>query len=104
MPSILAYGFGLSSCMGSTFYKNVAKCWSSLVRIRQKSKNLVRISSAWVRLGSYSARMDPTGSGKPLGRLPASKPPPLPGKSKNPGFRGFGEIPSISPYYPGLGL
>ena len=28
MASILAYGFGLSSHMGSTFYKNVAKCWS----------------------------------------------------------------------------
>ena len=52
---------------GINFYRNVAKCWSSLVRIRPKSKNLIRTRSVCLRLGPYSARMDPTGSGKPLG-------------------------------------
>ena len=72
-----------------------------LVRIRSKSRNLVRTRSVWPRLGPYSARMDPTGSGKPLGCLPDPK---TSGKIKNRQIRELGEIPPISPYYPGLGV
>ena len=56
MPSILAYGFGLSSPMGSTFYKNVAKCWSESGQIKEFGPNQVHMAPFEVILkqnGSY---------------------------------------------------
>ena len=84
--------------MGSTFYKNVAKCWS------ESGKN----QGIWSEPGPYGSvwvhiQLEWLLQG--LGSLwDASRALKSPGKSKNPGFRGLKEIPPISPYYPGLGL
>ena len=40
-----------------------------------KSWKWIRNRSIWLRSGSYSYRMDPTGSGKPLGCLPGLETP-----------------------------
>ena len=98
MPSILAYGFGLSSHMGSTFYKNVAKCWS------ESGQN----QGIWSEPGPYGSvwgHIQPEWILQGLGSLwDASRTLKPPGKIKNRQIRELGEIPPISPYYPGLGL
>ena len=98
MASILAYGFGLSSHMGSTFYKNVATCWSESAKKHEIWSESGPYGSVW---GDTQAEWILQGLGSLWDASRTLKPP---GKSKNPGFRGFKEIPLISPYYPGLGL
>ena len=56
-----------------------------------KSWKWIRNRSIWLRSGSYSYRMDPTSSGKPLGCLPGLKTP-----LENPKIQVF----RVFPYFP----
>ena len=84
--------------MGSTFYKNVAKCWS------ESCQN----QGIWSEPGPHGSvwgHIQPEWILQGLGSLwDASRTLKAPGKIKNRQIRELGEFHPISPYYPGLGL
>ena len=98
MRTILAYGSGLRSHMGSTFYKNVGKCWSESAQKHEIWPESGPYGSVW---GDTKAEWILQGLGSLWDASRTLKPP---GKIKNRQIRELGEIPPISPYYPGLGL